>query len=91
LAPTISSAPGGRSNQQAIVADYELTHGQLAPLYGALGLEQATWEVGEYLQSRGTTVSDTISGLIRDLDMAEYLAGAGVSGADIDALRGRLL
>ena len=74
----------------AIVADYELTLGQLAPLYAALGLEQGEQDVGEYLRSRGTTVSDTITGLLRELDVAKYLAGAGVSGADIDALRGRL-
>jgi len=76
---------------EAIVADYELTFGQLAPLYVALGLEQDEWDVREHLKSRGTTVSETIIGLIRDLDVAEYLAAAGVSGADIDALRGRLL
>jgi protein-tyrosine phosphatase len=76
---------------EAIVADYELTFGQLAPLYAALGLERDEWDVREYLKSRGTTVSETIISLIRDLDVAEYLAVAGVSGADIDALRRRLL
>jgi protein-tyrosine phosphatase len=76
---------------EAIVADYELTFGHLAPLYAALGLEQNEWDVREHLESRGTTVSETIISLTRDLDVAEYLATAGVSGADIDALRGRLL
>lgn len=76
---------------EAIVADYELTFGQLAPLYAALGLEQDESDVGEYLKSRGTTVSETITGLICDLDVAEYLSAAGVCGADIDALRRRLL
>jgi protein-tyrosine phosphatase len=76
---------------EAIVADYELSLGQLSPLYAALGLKQAEVDAGEYLKSRGTTVSETITGLIRELDVAEYLSGAGVSGADIDALRSRLL
>lgn len=76
---------------EAIVADYELTFGQLAPLYVALGLEQDKRDVREYLRSRGTTVSETITSLVRDLDVPKYLAGAGVSGADIDALRRRLL
>lgn len=76
---------------EAIVADYELTFGQLAPLYAALGLEGGEWDVREYLKSRGTTVSETITSLIRDLDAAGYLAAAGVCGADIDALRRRLL
>jgi hypothetical protein len=34
---------------KAIVADYEPTFGQLAPLYAALGLEQSQWDVREYL------------------------------------------
>jgi len=76
---------------EAIAADYELTFGQLAPLYAALGLEQDEQDTREYLKSRGTTVSETLTSLVRDLDVAEYLAAAGVSGADIDALRGRLL
>ena len=76
---------------EAIVADYELTFGQLAPLYAALGLERDEPDAREYLKSRGTTVSETILTLIRDRDVAEYLAAAGVSGADIDALRRRLL
>jgi protein-tyrosine phosphatase len=76
---------------EAIAADYEVTFGQLAPLYAALGLEQDERDVRDYLKSRGTTVSETITSLVRDLDMAEYLAAAGVSGTDIDALRRRLL
>lgn len=79
-----------RVTPEAIVADYELTFGQLAPLYATLGLEQNERDVRAYLRSRGTTVSETITSLIRDLDVAEYLAAAGVSGADIDALRRRL-
>ena len=76
---------------EAIAADYEFTLGKLASLYAALGLEQPEQDVREYLKSRGTTVGETIIGLVRDLDVAEYLAAAGVSGADIDALRRRLL
>jgi protein-tyrosine phosphatase len=76
---------------EAIVADYELTFGQLAPLFAALSLEQDEPDTREYLTSRGTTVSETIAALIRDLDVAGYLAATGVSGADIDTLRRRLL
>lgn len=76
---------------EAVVADYELTFGQLAPLYAALGLESGEPDVREYLRSRGTTVSETIISLVRNLDVAGYLAAAGVSGADIGALRRRLL
>ena len=43
------------------------------------------------MRSRGTTVGETITSLVRDLDVASYLAAAGVSKADIGALRGRLL
>jgi protein-tyrosine phosphatase len=76
---------------EAIVADYELTFGQLAPLNAALGLEQGEFDVRGYLKSRGTTVSGAITSLLRDLDVTEYLGDAGVSGDDIDALRRRLL
>ena len=76
---------------EAIAADYELTFGQLERLYAALGLEEDERDVRQYLKSRGTTVSETITSLVRDLDVAEYLAAAGVSGADIDTLRRRLL
>jgi hypothetical protein len=76
---------------EAIAADYELTLGQLTPLYADLGLEPDEWDVGEHLRSRGTTVRETIIGLVRGLDVADYLAVAGVSGADIGALRRRLL
>jgi len=76
---------------EAIVADYELTLGQLAPLYAALGLEVDELDVRGQLKSRGTTVSETITSLVRGLDEPGYLAAAGVSGAGIGALRGRLL
>jgi len=75
---------------EAIVADYELTLGRLGPLFAALGLADE-FDVREHLKERGTTVSETITTLLRDLDAAEYLAAAGVSAADIDALRRRLL
>jgi protein-tyrosine phosphatase len=75
----------------AIVADYELTLGQLGPLFAALGLEPDEFDVREHLKSRGTTVGETITSLLRDLDVGEYLAAAGVSAADIDTLRLRLL
>jgi protein-tyrosine phosphatase len=74
-----------------IVADYELTFGQLTPLYAALGLERDEWDVREHLKSRGTTVSETITSLLCSFDVAEYLAAAGASDADIGALRRRLL
>jgi hypothetical protein len=76
---------------EAIAADYELTLGQLAPLHAALGLTQGEHDVSEALRSRGTTVSETITSLVRDLDVAEYLTAAGVSDADLGALHTRLL
>jgi hypothetical protein len=57
----------------------------------ALGLEPDEPDVREYLRSRGTTVSEPIISLIRDLDVAGCLAAAKVCGADIGALRRRLL
>jgi len=76
---------------EAIVADYELTLGQLPPLYAAMGLDIEEFDVRAHMRSRGTTVSETIISLVRDVDVAEYLAVAGVCAADIAALRTRLL
>lgn len=76
---------------EAIVADYELTHDQLPALYAALCLDPGERDISGYLAGRGTSVRETIVGLLRDIDVADYLAAAGVSGADLDVLRGRLL
>jgi protein-tyrosine phosphatase len=76
---------------EAIVADYEVTLGQLAPLYAALGIKGHEWDVRAHLKSRGTTVSEAITSLVRGIDVAGYLAAAGVPEADVDALRRRLL
>jgi protein-tyrosine phosphatase len=79
-----------RVTPEAIAADYELSFGQLAPLYAALGMAPGEPDMHEYLGARGTTVSATIAGLLGDLDVARYLAGAGMDDADIGALRARL-
>lgn len=76
---------------EAIAEDYALTLGQLAAVYATLGVERHEPDVHEYLRSRGTTLAQSITGLVRDLDVAAYLNAAGVSGGDIDALRRRLL
>lgn len=59
-------------------------------LDAALGIQRDEPDGREHLKSRGTTVSETITSLVRDLDVAAYLTAAGVPGGAIDALRGRL-
>jgi protein-tyrosine phosphatase len=75
---------------EAIAADYALSFGQLDRLYATLGVERDEPDMDDYLRDRGTTVSETITSLVRDLDVPGYLAAAGVSAADIGELRGRL-
>ncbi len=74
----------------AVADDYELTFGQVTRLYAALGLDQPEPDIRALLRARGTTVRHTITGLLAGLDVAAYLAEAGVSAADITALRTRL-
>ena len=53
---------------------------------GALGRED-DWDAVTYLESRGTTAREIIVALRRELDAPAYLAAAGMSPADIGALR----
>lgn len=76
---------------EAIAADYELTLGQLTALDAALGIQREHRDVHAFLRSRGTTLAETITGLVRDLDVPAYLADAGMRRDDIDTLRRRLL
>ncbi len=75
----------------AIAEDYELSLGQMDPLFAALGIEHREPGMHAFLQEQGTTVRGTILELLDSLDVAQYLATAAVSGPDIAALQRRLL
>lgn len=75
----------------AIAGDYELSLGQVGPLFAALGNEHREPDIRTFLQERGTTVRETIFDLLDGLDVAQYLAAAGVSENDIATLQSLLL
>ncbi len=75
---------------EAIAADYALSYDQLPALFATLGRELGEVDTPAYLAARGTSAHESITGLLRDTDVAEYLAAAGVTGTDIDSLRARL-
>lgn len=76
--------------RDAIAEDYELSLGQMGPLFAALGIEHHEPNMHAFLQEQGTTVRRAIFDLLDGLDVAQYLAGAGVSDADIASLQDRL-
>jgi hypothetical protein len=76
---------------EAIADDYELSLPQMQPLFAALGLQHREPSMHAFLQERGTTVRGSILDLLHGLDVEKYLAGAGIPGVDIAALRSRLV
>lgn len=75
----------------AITEDYELSLGQIHPLFAALGIERRETSMDAFLQQQGTTVREAILDLLDGLDMAQYLTAAGLSQADIAILQHRLV
>ncbi|MCL2581036.1 MAG: tyrosine-protein phosphatase [Streptosporangiales bacterium] len=76
---------------EAIAADYALTLGQMTAVYDLLGFEQHEPSLYGRLKARGTTLTESITSLVQDLDVPAYLEAAGVPGADLDGLRRRLV
>lgn len=75
----------------AIAEDYELSLGQVGALFAALGVAPREPDMRNFLRERGTTAREAILGLLDGLDVAQYLAAAGVGETDIAALQSRLL
>ena len=75
----------------AIVADYELSDERLKPMWRANGGPDEA-EVNErFLAERGTTAGALIASLLQSLDIERTLVAAGLTHADLRALRARLL
>jgi protein-tyrosine phosphatase len=76
---------------EAIAADYALSAARLRPLLARLDRLGDEARIREQLAEAGTTAEAAILATLAALDSAAYLRGAGVSDADLAALRARLL
>jgi hypothetical protein len=56
-----------------------------------MGTEDQGPPIQSILARRGTTTRDAVLGTLAGFDAEDYLLRAGVAGADIQAIRGRLL
>ncbi len=74
-----------------IVADYLLSAPNVRPLYGMLGLPDQYRRIDAVLAEAGTTAEAAVRAALTDFDPAAHLSAAGVSPADLAAVRGRLL
>lgn len=74
-----------------IAADYALSYERLPARYAARGEPDQGPLVQAFLQERGTTAEELISDLVAGLDVESHLHRAGLTAADVAALRGRLL
>jgi hypothetical protein len=76
---------------EAIAADYALSDERLRPLYLSRGQEDEAPKIAAFLREHGTTASDLIVELLDEFDVEGTLRAGGLTGADLAALRTRLL
>lgn len=76
---------------EAIAADYALSDERLRPLYLSRGEEDEAPKIAAFLRDQGTTATALIVELLTDFDVEATLLAGGFTGADLAALRRRLL
>jgi protein-tyrosine phosphatase len=76
---------------QAIGADYGLSFERLPARYAAHGEPDQGPELRAHLAERGTTAEALVAELATTLDVAALLGPAGLTGADVAALRDRIV
>jgi len=76
---------------QAIAADYALSDERLRPLYLSRGEEDEAPKIAAFLREEGTTAGELIVELLDEFDIETTLRGGGLTDADVEALRRRLL
>jgi len=74
-----------------IAADNEASTVRLPPLFAKLGIPDETAEIQTALDRHHTTIRAEITGLLHQVDVNTYLRAAGVTAADLHALRERLV
>ncbi|MEV7022479.1 tyrosine-protein phosphatase [Kitasatospora sp. NPDC093558] len=75
----------------AIAEDYLLSGPNVRPLYGMLGLPDQYRRIDAVLAEAGTTVEAALADALDGFEPAGYLLAAGVTPADVAAVRARLL
>jgi protein-tyrosine phosphatase len=76
---------------EAIGADYAQSDERLPPMYAAEGRADIAPEIAAYLRGQGTTAPELIVDLLAGIDIEAALLAAGLTPADVAALRRRLL
>lgn len=76
---------------EAIAADYMLSDERLRPLYLSRGQEDEAPKIAAFLADQGTTATELIVELLTDFDLEAAMGAAGLSEADLAALRGRIV
>lgn len=76
---------------EAIAADYALSDARLRPLYLSRGEEDEAPKIAAFLREQGTTASEVIVELLAGFDVEGTLLAAGLTAADVGALRRRLV
>jgi len=76
---------------EAIAADYELSAERQRGLWAALGQPDPQEELAAYLAERGTTAGAVIETTLASIDLEGTLAAGGLTSADVEALRARVL
>lgn len=76
---------------QAIAADYALSAERLRPLYAQQGREDENAVLEAFLRERGTTAEQAIIETLAGMDVELQLIEGGLSVADLEALRARLI
>jgi protein-tyrosine phosphatase len=74
-----------------IAADYELSAERQRGLFAARGEPDQAPMLTAFLAERGTTAGEVIETTLGSIDLESTLAAGGLTGADVEALRARLL
>ncbi|KFZ80979.1 protein tyrosine phosphatase [Amycolatopsis sp. MJM2582] len=76
---------------EAIATDYDLSTEAVKPLFAVMGTEDQGPIIQSVLTDRGTTTRAAILSTLEGFDVERYLLAGGVSDADLDDIRERLL
>lgn len=74
-----------------VAADYALSTDRVRTLLSRLGQVDHIPEIEAFLKREGTSAREIILSMLTSLDIEAYLRKAGLSDADLDAVRARLL
>lgn len=75
----------------AIAADYELSHERLIPFWPTIGLEDQQPPLVAALETAGTTLRESMLGVLSGFEPRSYLAAAGVDAEIIRVIHSRLI